>query len=1106
MIRKLYKFSYVAGSIFVVLSMLMSLMPAFPVFAAQGSTKTSAGTCNNPVNKNHYSAGDNIILHFEGFEPNSTFAWQIEGNPGGASCDPGDVVASGTFDSDANGDGCVFAYTILPDDCGEYHVTVEGGKGDNYRVGEEEPTPDPDFTVTKTPNVSTVLYPGDNVTYTITVTNTGNQDLNLTQVGDNKFSDETIQNCINDLVGSTLAVGASLSCSFTGFVSGPEDSDHINTFEVRATNGQSNLVATDQATVHIDPIPVVPVLGVSVDKSADPTAIQQPGGAVTFSVLITNTSNVDVQLTSLSDDVFGDLNGQGTCSVPQSLAANGGTYSCDFTGQVTGSAGETHTNTITGVISYNNQDEQDEGSASVEITEGPPPPPPPSITVTKSANPTQITGTGGNVTFTIDVTNNSGFPVEITSFADTDFGNLAGVISNDCTVGTIIAAGDTYSCNFTAPVSGTWSSPHNNTMTVSVVDELDRPANDSDSAQVTFNTVPEITVTKTADPTSVTEPGGSVTFTFLITNTGADPVTLTSLVDNVFGDISSACNLPQNLAANGGTHQCSIVRNVVGQPGAPHNNTITATAVDGQNNQATDTDSANVSFNDILPDISVVKTAFPTSVDEPGGNVDFTFQINNNSAEPLTLDSLTDDVFQNLNQVTGCVGIVGQTIAAFGSISCTINQFVGGDAGQTHTNTVTAVASDDDGNSDQASDFANVDINNVPTVIQVTKTGNPIEVSEPGGDVTFTVLVENLTEEAITLTSLVDDVYGDLNGQGDCSLPAPIAASGSYSCQFTGPVNGDAGDLHINTVTATAVDNEGGESSDEDSEQVTVTDVLPSVQVTKSADPQAAPAPSAAVTYSIVVDNLSDEDVTLTELVDDTFGDLNGMGDCLTGGIIPAGGSYSCSFEKTIGGQGGEQHINIVSATIQDNEGNSANDNDDATVTFTAAPELILVDPCTVGCDLPNVEGQVCNSDQVNDYSGTINWTAYVDNTQIGGGTVNGVPAGECVTLSAPRQGDGLYSIIATLVDEGGRTIETDCGPIVCREPGTPQPTPTPGPPNPPTTGTPGPFIPVTGFGPGSGSLLSKLQNFGFALLSLGLVLHGFSLQLEKPKRRKKKS
>ena len=47
---------------------------------------------------------------------------------------------------------------------------------------------------------------------------------------------------------------------------------------------------------------------------------------------------------------------------------------------------------------------------------------------------------------------------------------------------------------------------------------------------------------------------------------------------------------------------------------------------------------------------------------------------------------------------------------------------------------------------------------------------------------TFTFLVENIGQEDVTLTSLTDTVFGDLNGKGTCVLPQTILVGGSYSC------------------------------------------------------------------------------------------------------------------------------------------------------------------------------------------------------------------------------------------------------------------------------------------------------------------------------------
>ena len=71
-----------------------------------------------------------------------------------------------------------------------------------------------------------------------------------------------------------------------------------------------------------------------------------------------------------------------------------------------------------------------------------------------------------------------------------------------------------------------------------------------------------------------------------------------------------------------------------------------------------------------------------------------------------------------------------------------------------------------------AQDSATVTITDVAPTATVTKTASPTSVDEPGGNVTFSVTVSNTgTAESVSLTALVDDVHGDLNGQGTCSVP-----------------------------------------------------------------------------------------------------------------------------------------------------------------------------------------------------------------------------------------------------------------------------------------------------------------------------------------------
>ena len=87
----------------------------------------------------------------------------------------------------------------------------------------------------------------------------------------------------------------------------------------------------------------------------------------------------------------------------------------------------------------------------------------------------------------------------------------------------------------------------------------------------------------------------------------------------------------------------------------------------------------------------------------------------------------------------------------------------------------------------------------------VERRESPTEVNEPGANVTFTVTVDNLSSvDTVTIHSLTDTVYGDLNGQADCSVPQVLPPLGSYSCSFTGSVTGEGDTSHTNVNCGSA--------------------------------------------------------------------------------------------------------------------------------------------------------------------------------------------------------------------------------------------------------------------------------------------------------------
>ena len=202
--------------------------------------------------------------------------------------------------------------------------------------------------------------------------------------------------------------------------------------------------------------------------------------------------------------------------------------------------------------------------------------------------------TGGAVTFTFVVDNDGDEDFTLTSLNDSVFGDLNG--QGTCVTGGVIAVGGSYSCALTVTLSDDDLDDHVNTVTASGTDNEGTTVDDTDDETVTFTNVnPTITVDKTADPTTLPEPGGDVTFTIVVTNTSpVETVTLTDLDDNRFGDLLSdtvpltggasatSCNDPVSAItiAAGGTFTCTVTATLTGNAGVTHNNIVTAIAVD----------------------------------------------------------------------------------------------------------------------------------------------------------------------------------------------------------------------------------------------------------------------------------------------------------------------------------------------------------------------------------------------------------------------------------------------------------------------------------------------------------------------------------------------
>ena len=672
-------------------------------------------------------------------------------------------------------------------------------------------------------------------------------------------------------------------------------------------------------------------------------------------------------LAYLYDDVAGNLDGLGTCDLTPAVAIPvGGRYECSWPGRVSGDVGDVRSNILTARV---RDDEGNTASATVQadvlISNVDP-----VFRVLKTAAPATMPEPGGPVTFTVTLINDSRENVTIDSFVDVPYGNLNG--KGTCRLPqTLTPNGGFYTCTFRETVTGTaLLSPYTDTVTAKVSDNDGNQVTGSAQAQVVLTDVkPSITVAKTATPPSLPEPGGSFDFGLVVTNTSVEPVTLTSLDDDIYGDVTkvaglitaTTCSLPQTLApadpsSIADTYTCSFSVSFTGNPKSQRD-VVTASARDDENNVTTASDDATITITDVRPTHRRDQDAEPDEPARargPGG-------LHLHGHQPLdgrpTHDHaahgyrLRDAHRRRRLQGWDCPAHRGR--AASFSQTFTVT---GSTATGPHRDTFRARGRDDDTTRTvTATATATVSFTDVLPSITVAKTADPLTL--PGAGRAVHLLAggdEHLGGAGHAHEPGRCALWRHRSGAGPaspprpapCRAPSPWAAATAARSQAT--FTGNAGASQTDVVTATARDDEGNPATASDDAVVRLTDVLPTMSVTKTPVPTSLPEPGGPVAFTFTVTNGSVVDpLTITSLSDTDF-TLLGDADCQVGTVLPPGpgAAATCSFTQTFplsGSTATGPHEDTFTATGRDDEGNPTSASADATVTFTDVQPSITI-------------------------------------------------------------------------------------------------------------------------------------------------------------------
>ncbi|SNS81201.1 conserved repeat domain-containing protein, partial [Belliella buryatensis] len=287
-----------------------------------------------------------------------------------------------------------YTYTVTQSDIDNgsiVNVASTTGEDPNGDMPEDDATVTVDvdqnsaISLAKSADKSVVTMAGEEVVYTLTVTNTGN-----TTLTDVMLVDEMLE--VSENVG-TLLPGQSVSRDYTYTVT-QSDIDNGSIVNVASTTGEdpNGDMPEDDATVTVD---VDQNSAISLAKSADKSVVTVAGEEVVYTLTVTNTGNTTLTDVMLVDEMLEVSENVGTLLPGQSVSR-------DYTYTVTQS--DIDNGSIVNVASTTGEDPngdmpEDDTTVTVDVDQNS------AISLAKSADKSVVTVAGEEVVYTLTVTN-----------------------------------------------------------------------------------------------------------------------------------------------------------------------------------------------------------------------------------------------------------------------------------------------------------------------------------------------------------------------------------------------------------------------------------------------------------------------------------------------------------------------------------------------------------------------------------------------------------------------------------------------------------------------------------------------------------------------------
>ncbi|MFB7943338.1 isopeptide-forming domain-containing fimbrial protein [Kitasatospora phosalacinea] len=564
----------------------------------------------------------------------------------------------------------------------------------------------PQYSITKTatPASGSTVHPGDKVSYSVVVTNTGTVPVDATAVddltkviddatydGDAQADTGTVSYAAPKLSwNGTLAAGQSATITYSVTVNDPDAGDGKLDNAVTGNSYSNCTTGTEPGcTTHED------VSGLKVTKTAD-AATAKPGQKVTYTVTVTNLVGAPRTGVSLSDDLTQVLD---DATYDNDVTASSGTAAFASPAITwSGDLAASQSVTITYSVTVNQPDTGDHklantvvGPADSNCAAGSADPacsssvPIAELKIAKSSDAKSPVKPGDKITYTI-VLSNPGTAdytgATVTDDLGKDLDDAAYDGDATATSGTVAYAAPVLTWNGDVPAGGSVTITYSVTVnkpaagdkqvTNAVVGPPDSncPPGGSDPACSTAGNIAQLTVAKTSDAKNPVKAGDKVTYTVTVTNTGTATYPGAAISDDLTGDLDDATYDGDATASSGTVSYTAPTVSWAGDVAPGQSVTITYSITVGNpdkgdyelSNTAVGPADSNCpqgakdprcSTRDRIAALKIAKTSDSRrSPVRPGTKVTYTVTVTNPGKAVYPAAQLTDDLSRDLDDAT----------------------------------------------------------------------------------------------------------------------------------------------------------------------------------------------------------------------------------------------------------------------------------------------------------------------------------------------------------------------------------------------------------------------------------------------------------------------